>query len=290
MCCQLAHICGCIPARIRHALDDLPETLDKTYERTLREINKAGWEFAHRIFQFVAVAVRPLRVEELAELLAFDFETGLTPKFREDWHLEDLMQAALPICPSFLAVVDDTTRYPSRKVVQFSHFSVKEFLTSARLAKANDTILHRYHISETPAHTLAARTCLGYLLHFDKDFTSDSLQKLPFTNYSAEYWVRHVRLEDVSRNVEDGLKELFDPSKPHLAVCSWLDIGFGLEAHFRTRPKMPSPLCGTPLHYAALQGLHSIVELLINEHSQNMNSQDFTGLRPHYMWRRTPET
>jgi hypothetical protein len=38
--------------------------------------------------------------------------------------------------------------------------------------------------------------------------------------YSAEYWVDHARLEDVSRNVKDGLKELFDPSagfKPHLA-------------------------------------------------------------------------
>ena len=74
MYCQLVHICGCIPARIQHALADLPETLDETYERTLREINKVDWEFAHRIFQFVAVAVRPLRVEELAELLAFDFE------------------------------------------------------------------------------------------------------------------------------------------------------------------------------------------------------------------------
>jgi hypothetical protein len=72
---------GCIPARIRHALADLSETLDETYERTLREINKANWGFAHRLFQFVAVAVRPLYVEELAELLAYDFKAGPIPKF-----------------------------------------------------------------------------------------------------------------------------------------------------------------------------------------------------------------
>ena len=81
MYCQVAYICGLIPARIRRALDELPETLDETYQRTLREINKAEWEFAHRLFQFVAVASRPLRAEELAELLAFDFEAGPIPKF-----------------------------------------------------------------------------------------------------------------------------------------------------------------------------------------------------------------
>jgi ankyrin repeat protein len=280
VCCQLAHICGCIPARIRRALADLPETLDETYERTLREINKADWEFAHRIFQFVAVAVRPLGVEELAELLAFDFEAGPIPKFHEDWRLDDPMQAVLSICPSFLAVVDEKTVLAERKVVQFSHFSVKEFLTSARLAKAMDIILRRYHISETPAHTLAAQACLGYLLHVDKGVTRTSLQNPYFAEYSAGHWVRHVRFEDVSRNVEDGLKELFDPSKPHLAVCIWL-----LDPHIFSwnrynpwdRPQRPSPLRGTPLHYAALWDLHSIVELLINEHSQNVNSQDFTG-------------
>jgi ankyrin repeat protein len=275
--CQLVEICGCIPARIRHALADLPETLDETYERTLREINKANREFAHRLFQFVAVAVRPLRVEELAELLAFDFEAGSIPKFHEDWRLEDPMHAVLSTCPSLLAIVDDKIHYSGRKVVQFSHFSVKEFLTSARLAEANDIILRRYHISETPAHTLAARACLGYLLYLGKDVTSDSLRKLPFTDY-AEYWVDHAHLEDVSRNVKDGLKELFDPSKPHLAVCIWIRDPSRPSWQQRLLSERPSPLRGTPLHYAALWGLHSVVDLLINEHSQNVNSQDFTDL------------
>ena len=63
MDCQVVHICDCIPARIRRALAELPETLDETYERTLREINKANWEFAHRMFQFVSVASRPLHVK-----------------------------------------------------------------------------------------------------------------------------------------------------------------------------------------------------------------------------------
>ena len=63
----MVYICRCIPARIQHALAELPETLDETYQRTLREIDKANLEFAHRLFQFVAVASRPLRVQELAD-------------------------------------------------------------------------------------------------------------------------------------------------------------------------------------------------------------------------------
>jgi hypothetical protein len=39
-------------------------------------------EIAPRLFQFVLVARHPL-VKELADLLAFDFEAGLTPKIHE---------------------------------------------------------------------------------------------------------------------------------------------------------------------------------------------------------------
>jgi len=58
---------GSHPGRIRHALTELPATLDETYEHTLREVNEADWGLAHRLFQCVSVASRPLRVDELAE-------------------------------------------------------------------------------------------------------------------------------------------------------------------------------------------------------------------------------
>jgi hypothetical protein len=104
--CQVVYICGCIPACIKQALAELPDTLDETYERTLREINKADWEFAHRLFQFVAVAARPLRVEELAELLAVDFKAGPIPKLHEGWRLPDPADVVLSKCSSLLVIVD----------------------------------------------------------------------------------------------------------------------------------------------------------------------------------------
>ena len=77
MYCQLDHLRDCLPGQIRYALRELPQTLDETYERTLREIKSTNWELAPRLFLCVSVASRPLRAEALAEiLLAFDFRAG----------------------------------------------------------------------------------------------------------------------------------------------------------------------------------------------------------------------
>src|SRR5260221_212489 len=146
----MVYLRGCHPGRIRHALAELPETLDETYERTLREINKGDWELAHRLFQCIAVATRPLLVEELAEILAFDFRAGPIPKLREDWRPEDPVEAVLSICTTLISLIN----VENSQVIQFSHFSVREFLTSARLAENHDIICRCNHISSTPPHTL----------------------------------------------------------------------------------------------------------------------------------------
>jgi len=79
--CQLDRLRRCLPGRIRWALDELPATLDATYERTLLDVNEENWAYAHRLFQCIVVASRPLRVEELAEFLAFDLDEGDNPRF-----------------------------------------------------------------------------------------------------------------------------------------------------------------------------------------------------------------
>jgi hypothetical protein len=241
----------------------LPETLDETYERTLREINKADSELAHRLFQCVAVASRPLRVEELAEFLAFDFSARPIPQFREDWHPEDPVEAVLSTCSTLLSLVDV---YDSQ-VIQFSHFSVKEFLMSSRFAEKRDTISCHYHISMTPTHTLVAQACLGILLHLDINVTRDCLRKFPLAKYAAEQLVKHARFEGVSENAKEGLKQLFDGNKPHLAVWLWIYDTVKEPSKWAERPLPPS---GTPLHYAAFCGLHIIVKFLAIEHSEDV--------------------
>jgi hypothetical protein len=138
-------------------MDELPQSLDETYERTLEDIGDQNWEYAHRLFQCVAAASRPLRVGELAEFLAFDFIEASTPEYLEDWRPEDPAHAVLSTCSSLLAVVN----VDGLRVIQFTHFSVKEYLTSTRLSKAKDTV-SRFHISMTSAHTIVAQACLAF--------------------------------------------------------------------------------------------------------------------------------
>ncbi|KAH9016032.1 hypothetical protein EDB85DRAFT_1828171, partial [Lactarius pseudohatsudake] len=155
--CQLEVLQHCFPQSIRRTLNELPKSLDETYERVLKEIGMANRDHAHRLLQCLTAAARPLRVEELAEILALDFDEaeGATPMLKEDWRWEDRQRAVLSTCSSLITEVDDG----DSQVVQFSHFSVKEFLTSDRLATSKGDASH-FHIIAEPAHTTLAQACL----------------------------------------------------------------------------------------------------------------------------------
>src|SRR5216683_2608287 len=271
--CQLDYLGKCLPGRIQHALNELPETLDRTYERTLREINNTNWEFARRLLLCVAVVSRPLRVEELAEFLAFDFEEGQIPKYREDWRLEDPVEAVLSTCSTLLSLVN----VENSQVIQFSHFSVKEFLTSTRFSDKHDSISLWYHVSMTPAHTLVAQACLGILLHLDEKVTRSSLAKFPLAEYAAEYWFEHARFEGVLESVNEGINQLFDQRRPHFSIWLWIcdPTVYPWIRGSLIQAERPEPPHGTPIHYAAFCGLHEVVKFLAIEHSEDANSRSF---------------
>ena len=269
MYCQLEYLADCPPVGIQRALDELPATFDETYERTLREINDANSEYARRLLLCVAVTSRPLRVDELAEILAFDFERPI-PAFREECRMKNPVEAVLSTCSTLLSVVDD---WDFSQLVQFAHFSVKEFLTSTRFAEKRDPISNCYHISMTPAHTLMAQACLGMLSHLDQNITRDSLIRFPLVKYAAEHWFEHARFEGVSQNAEEGMKQLFDRTKPYLSIWPW--IHDPIVDSWQRRRGVEGPLSprGTPLHYAAFCGLHDFAKVLATEYPKDVNSQ-----------------
>ncbi|KAH9012826.1 hypothetical protein EDB83DRAFT_2233572, partial [Lactarius deliciosus] len=184
--CQLEVLRHCFPTNLRRILEELPKSLDETYKRILKEINNANREHAYRLLQCLAVASRPLRVEELAEVLAFDLSTGRIPKLIADWRWEDQEEAVLSACSSLVSVTVDN----GSRVVQFSHFSVKEFLISDRLASCTEEV-SRFYIPFEPSHMIIAQACLGVLLRLDDDTDKDSAEKIPLVQYAAEYWDGH---------------------------------------------------------------------------------------------------
>jgi hypothetical protein len=199
---QLDALQNCFPPNLRQYLNELPETLDETYERILNGINKAQKDNAHRLLQCLTVAVRPLHVEELAELLAFDFQEKTSrglPTLKKDWRWDDQEEAVLSTCSSLIAI---NSRDDSR-IVHFSHFSVREYLTSSRLAQSPHGEVSRFRIDLEAVHTIMAQTCLATLLQQDGDTGNSDAKVSPLVNYAAEHWVDHAQFEKVSSRVRD---------------------------------------------------------------------------------------
>jgi hypothetical protein len=209
-------------------------------------------------------------VEELAEVLAVDFddEEGM-PKLNTNWRWEDEEQALLSSCSSLIAIVEsDKTR-----IVQFSHFSVQEFLTSTRLATSIGGISH-YHIALEPAHIILAQACMSVLLRADDrveqhDVTNNS----PLARYAAEHWVAHVQFGKASSCLRKAMESLFDPDKP--CFEAWLqlhdiDINSSESKFYEFTPNDKSQ--ATPLYYAALCGFQELVEHLTVNNPEHVNA------------------
>jgi ankyrin repeat protein len=269
--CQLEYLRHCLPPQIRYALEELPITLDETYERTLLRILKSNQEvaqLAQQLLQCLVVALRPLCVEELAEVLAIDFTDGI-PRLDENQRWEDAEDAVLSICSSLVAVV----KTEDSRVVQFSHFSVKEFLTSNRLAKSSSD-LSRYHIPIGPAQTIMAQACLSVLLRLDYNTDDESIKSLPLAQYAAQHWADHAQFENVSWNVlshiQDQVDRFLDADNPHLAAWLWLSRR---NRSWRTETR-PTPLEATPLLYMAENGSTAIIRYLISTRSKDLHARD----------------
>jgi ankyrin repeat protein len=265
--CQLDILRHCLPSSVRRTLDELPESLDETYERILREIKKPNQRHAHRLLQCLVAAARPLALYELVEVLAFDFDAvdaeGI-PELNPDWSLswENQEEAIMYACSNLVIIVRDGH---GRRIVQFSHFSVKEFLTSKRLAEPIRDV-SRYHIRLDAAHTILVRACLAVLLGL-KRCVIDFL----LAPYAAEYWGIHAQFGDVSSHIKDPIRCLFDADKPHFAIWAGLEQdSFNQETDF-------------PLFYVANFGFRDAAEHIIAEHPEQISAKGRGDLTPLHM-------
>ena len=271
--CQLETLRHCLPASVRRILAELPETLDATYERILQEIPKSNQVHAHRLLQCLTVAVRPLDVDELAEILAVDFNTSEgIPKLNEALRWEDQEQAVLSACSSLIAIIKDEDE--NSRVVQFSHFSVKEFLTSGRLAASKIDASRYHHIPLTPAHTVMAQACLSVLLRLDPVIDKASIKDFPLAEYAAKHFGDHAEFESVLSHILDGVDHFLDTDKSHFAV--WVRI-----RPLRHLPDLAPQQDLVPLYYVAARGYRGLVDYLISKRSDDVNARGAYGTPLH---------
>jgi hypothetical protein len=211
-------------------------------------------------------------VEELAEVLAVDYEDeeGI-PSLNPNWRWEDQEQALLTSCSSLIAIVESG----ASRVVQFSHFSVREFLTSARLSTSSGDVL-RYHIALEPAHTILAQACMSTLLRWDDRTEQNSAEtSSQLTDYAAHHWVAHAQYENVSSHLRKAMEYLFDPDKPCFSAWQQLhnmdtDAPTGSALY---RFTVVDPSAAVPLYYAALCGFQDLVEHLVFKYPEHVNAR-----------------
>ena len=107
-------------------MDDLLRTLDETYSRTLLGIDEEKRKNAQRLFLCIMLSAHPLRVEELVEIFAIQFDEEALPTLNTDWRPAYPEEMVVSVCSSLIAIAGRG----GHQVVQFSHFSIKEYLTS----------------------------------------------------------------------------------------------------------------------------------------------------------------
>jgi ankyrin repeat protein len=273
--CQLDALRECLARNVLQVLEELPDTLDETYDRILRGIKKSNRKDVYRLLQCLVVSMRPLRVEELAEILALDFDGDEEiPKLNPEWRWEDEEEALQAACSSLISIVDTD----GSRVVQFSHFSVKEYLTSPRLEESSGDV-SCYHIFLGPAHIILACACLGVLLRLDYGAgRKGTMKRLPLAEYAAEHWADHAQFENVSSSLRKGMEELFDEDKPHFEAWCRLQKAVilpNVDIFPSTSPTIyffpDLSRSGTPLLYAALYGFHDLAKHLIDKHPEHVD-------------------
>ncbi|KAL8673773.1 MAG: hypothetical protein Q9168_001834 [Polycauliona sp. 1 TL-2023] len=260
--CQLETLRACNKiSAIKKALEQLPPTLDGTYERILKAIEPNDAIEAYRILQWLAFAERPLLLEEVAEAAVTRGDGG--PIDPED-RLFDSFEV-MRICKSLVSLSDDTLsvcgKVVSGRFVRFAHFSVKEYLLSSRVLEGN---AEAFHIDIEASHRQIGQSCLSILLQ-NNEHSQD--QRPPLVRYAAEFWFEHFRkFRSCNHNTS-----LFQPLLAGLFVNSpsafqnwllWYDVnirrGHGLPAVTRRLDSAPSPL-----YYAAFLGLDEPLKLLL---------------------------
>lgn len=258
----------------------LPETLDETYSRILKDVPSKHRHHTIRILQFLTFSERPLRIEEAVDAIAVDVASR--PYFDQNNRMP-IPEEILKYCSSLVTVATRTIEpVPVRRVcrtllrdeydefgsnlkdsdeevgavkeLQLAHFSVKEYLMSGRLEES-----FRNHLSERAARSSIVEVCVGYLLEMDATLSPREVQRRnPMARYSAQYWPAHARLaRRIGERGEALVWELFK--------CLAYEVSWSLYDHDLEWELIPSQPTPPALYYASNARLAWLVRKLLGQ-------------------------
>jgi ankyrin repeat protein len=202
---------------VLQTLSSLPTTLDETYARILQQIDEYEQPHVRHILQWVCFSAKPLEPVQLAEV--HQIGGNICPPFNPHdalFQVEDIFA----ICPGFL-IQEKTNQWGMpEKIVQFAHFSVKEYLLSPRALS--------WGFTELESHISIVQASIAYFLHMVSQEKSDTAKhalkkrvtKYPLGDYvttQCGYHLNFITPRD-HPDLEASFHALLDPKSAPLLV------------------------------------------------------------------------
>jgi hypothetical protein len=245
--------------------------LDETYDRILLQIDTNYHPIAVLALEVLCFSKRPLKIHELAEVVALKPNTQPLEFPDRLFDPDDIR-----------LILSSLVSLGENGIVRLAHYSVQEYLLSDRIRTGP---VSQFGFDEGLAHLHVAERCLTYLLSFAK---ADSLNpnichEYPLLDYSASYWHLHTdrALENDGRR-NRSLREMvleFCDTDSHLAFVNALRIADpedladsdlwarpGLFSDFRQECSREDFFeLGDPIYHASAAGCSHIVQLLLDD-------------------------
>ncbi|KAI5779642.1 ankyrin repeat-containing domain protein [Peziza echinospora] len=205
----LDELCEPSEYTVEEILNAIPPGLAGIYVWILDHLSKKGSHvrFRKKVLTWIAMARRPITVYEMALVCAT----------REGESQFDPTMKRLAVRKDFLSACGPLIEITAADTLQFTHFSVKEFLLVNE--DYNEEIIElgdigsctQYLISKPSlAHLAILRTCIKQLnseafldLHRDWTIATPNSDKVPFSSliYSISQWMHHAAQDGVDTEV-----------------------------------------------------------------------------------------
>jgi ankyrin repeat protein len=239
---------------VEDALNQFASGLDGLYTQILRQIPKKQRNDAAKILSWATLAVRPLTVAELSEVLGTKDQEFL------GLHPEDVTRDLLKFCGNFLNVTEST--------VHLVHQSAKEFLL--RKTTYSDPHLEVFRVNEYAGNLEIAKKCFLYLQKgalkggaFDIRKDHSRLEAFPLLKYATLHWFEHTRLLSSSEDMFDLSLPFYKQESSERA--SWLQTYWAIGELLTAGEPVKSPELFPLLHLACYFGILPLAQKILHK-------------------------
>jgi hypothetical protein len=247
-------------------LKDLPNGLDATYVRILQSINLNYRKQVANTLKWLAFSLRPILVEELAEIFILDRDREPPFDERDRLFQPEAVLKYLPSLVTKVSVRNHDYRLGQRKFIveiRLAHFSIKEYLISPRILEGPAKY---FSTTEVEAHMHISEACLAYHLHLSRTIlvTEEAYERFVIWEYVRRYWINH--LEQVPRNswtdtaITMTSQALTSGSQSLLNMVRLSDPDNDGYKNW----KLEFPSLAAPLYYIAAIGAVQVTEFLLD--------------------------